>query len=80
MYVLFYFLHAILCPEHTIPKKKKSLFVHFIIVAKEDLFWLSIVTSPWLICDVTQMWGIRIVTSYSSIVLAPANWGKYDLH
>ena len=27
----------------------------FTIVAKDSLFWLSIVTSPQLICDVTQM-------------------------
>ena len=33
-----------------------------------------------LICDVTQTWGTGIVMSYSSIVLARANWCKGDLH
>ena len=53
---------------------------HFAIVAKEGLFWLNIVTSSQLICDVTRMRGTGIVTSYSSIVLARANWRKGDLH
>ena len=34
MNVLFYFLHVILCPEHTILAKKKSLIAHFAIVAE----------------------------------------------
>ena len=50
---------------------------HFVIVAKNGLFWLSIVTSPQLIYDVTQT---SIATSYSSIVFARANWRKGDLH
>ena len=33
-----------------------------------------------LICDVTQMWGTGIVTSYLSIVLACANWCKGYFH
>ena len=77
--VIFYFLHAILCPEHTI-SLKQLLIAGFAIVAKDGLFWLGIVTSPQLICDVTRTWGAGIVTSYSSIVLARANWGKGDLH
>ena len=52
--VLFYFLHAIWCPEHTIPLKQLSI-ADFAIVAKDGPFWFSIVTSPQLICDVTRM-------------------------
>ena len=37
--VLFYFLHAIWCPEHTIPLKQLSI-ADFAIVAKDSLFWL----------------------------------------
>ena len=75
--VLFYFLHAIFCPEHTIPLKKiiDSWFRHC-----RQGWSLSIVTSPQLICDITRMWGTGIVTSYLSIVLAHANWRKGDLH
>ena len=52
--VSFYFLHAIWCPEHTILLKELSI-ADFAIVAKDSLFWFSIVTSPQLICDVTRM-------------------------
>ena len=41
---------------------------------------LSIVTSLQLTCDVTRTWGTGIVTSYSSIFLACANWRKSDFH
>ena len=51
----FYFLHAIWCLEHTILLKKKLSIADFAIVAKDSLFWFSIVTSPQLICDVTGM-------------------------
>ena len=54
MNVLFYFLHAIWCPEHTIPVKQLSS-ADFAIVVKDSLFWVSIVTSPQLIYDVTRM-------------------------
>ena len=54
MNVLFYFLHAIWCPEHSIPPKQLSVS-DFAVVAKDSLFWFSIVTSPQLICDVTRM-------------------------
>ena len=77
--VLFYFLHDILCPEHTI-SLNQSLIADFAIVAEDGLFWISIVTSPQLICDVTRTWGAGIVTSYLSIVLARANWREGDLH
>ena len=43
--VLFYFLHAIWCPEHTIPLKQLSI-VDYATVAKDSLFWVRIVTSP----------------------------------
>ena len=42
--------------------------------------WVNIVTLPQIICDVAQTRGTNIVTSYSSIVLARANWCKVDLH
>ena len=61
--VLFYFLHAILCPEHIIPLKQLSV-ADFAIVAKDDPFWLSIVMSPQLICDITRTWGTGNVTLY----------------
>ena len=74
--VSFYFLHAILCSEHTIPLKTiiDRSFLH---CHQNGLFWLSIVTSPQLIYEVTRT---SIVTAYSSIVLARANWCKCDLH
>ena len=77
--VLFYFLHVIQCPEQTIPLKQWQI-AHFAIVAKDGLFWFGTVMSQQLICDVTWAWGTGIVTSYSSIVLARANWCKGNLH
>ena len=65
--------------EHKIPLKQLSI-ADLAIVAKDSLFWFSIVASPQLICDVTRMYDTGIVTSYSSIVLARANWRKGDLH
>ena len=63
------------------PFRYKQLSVaHFANVARDGLFWLNIVTSSQLICDVTRTRGTGIVTSYSSIVLARANWRKGDLH
>ena len=59
---------------------KQLHIVDFAIVAKDGLFWLNIVTSPQLICDVTRTPDTGIVTSYSSIVIAPANWRKGDLY
>ena len=73
-----YFLHAILCPENTVPLKIS--IADFAIVTKDGLFWLRFVTSLQLLFDVTQTWGTAIVTSYSSIVLARANRRKGDLH
>ena len=60
--------------------KNNYLSLDFGIVAKDDLFWLSIVTSPQLIYDVTWTWGTGIMTSHLSIVLARANWRNGDLH
>ena len=74
-----FFLHAILFPEHAILLKHLPT-ADFAIVAKDVLFWHSIVTSLQLICDATRTWLSGIVTSYSSIVLARANLRKGDLH
>ena len=60
--------------------KNISSIAHFAIVAKKGIFWLNIVTSPHLICDITQTWGTGIVMLYLLIVLARANWRKGDLH
>ena len=59
---------------------KQLSIADFATVAEDDLFWLSIVTSPQFICDVTQTLDTGIVTSYSSTVNARANWRKGDLH
>ena len=58
--VLFYFLHAILYLEHTVPLQ--TIIAHFAIVVRDGLFWLDIVTSSQLICDVTRTRGTGIVT------------------
>ena len=70
--LLCYFLHAISCFDCTIPLKQSSI-IHFATVAKNGLFWLSILTSSQFICDVTRN---SIVTSNSVIVLARATWHK----
>ena len=67
--VLFYFLHAILYLEHTPFRYKQSSIAHFVTVARDGLFWLNIVTSSQLICDVMRTRGTGIVPSYSLIVL-----------
>ena len=72
-YMLFYVLN-------TQFSWKQLLVTDFDIVGKDDIFWLSIVTSPKLICDVMRTWGTAIVTSHLSIVLAHENWHKGDLH
>ena len=51
-YFISYMLFDVL--EHTIPLKQISI-ADFTIIAEDSLFWLSIVTSPQLICDVTRM-------------------------
>ena len=70
-YTLFYVLNT---PFYY----KQSWNTHFAIVAKDGLFWLNIVTLLQLSCEITR--GTGIVTSYSLIVLARANWRKGDLH
>ena len=72
-YTLFYVLN-------TQFRWKQLPIADFAIVAKDGLFWLTIVTSPLLICDVTRTTDTGIVTSYSLIVMARANWHKDDLH
>ena len=79
MNVLFYFLDAIYILNTSLRYKQSSI-AHFAIVASDGLFLLNIVTSSQLICDVTRTRCTGIVTSYSWIVLAPANWRKGDLH
>ena len=58
-------------PMSSVPKKADKLNLSLS---------LSIVISPQLICDVIQMRGTGIVTSYSSIVLACTIWHKGNLH
>ena len=72
-YTLFYVLN-------TPFRYKQSSIAHSAIDAKDGLFWIYIVTSSQLICDVMRTRGTGVVTSYSSIVLARANWRKGDLH
>ena len=69
-------VHATLCSEHTIPLNTiiDRSFCHR---HQNGIFCISIVTSPELICDVTQA---NILTPYSSIVLARENWCEGDLH
>ena len=78
--VLFYLLHVIWCPWTQNSAKKQFSVADFATVAKDRPFWFSIVMSLQLICDVTRMQVTGIVTSYSSIVLARANWRKGDFH
>ena len=77
---MYHFIfYTLSCPEHTTLLKQFSI-ADFTIVAKDGLFWLKIVTSQQLIYDVTRTGDTGIVTSYSSIVPARANWHKGDLH
>ena len=78
---MYYFIsYMIFYVMNTQFHRKQLPIADFAIVAKDGLFWLSIVTSPQLICDVTRTPDTGIVTSYSSIVIALANWRKGDLH
>ena len=78
--IILFLTRYFMSSTHKSPKKKLSSSADFAIVAKGGLFWLGIVTSPQLICDVTRRRHTGIVTSYSSIVIARANWRKGDLH
>ena len=53
---MYYFISYSLfdVPEHKISLKQLSI-ADFAIVAKDNLFWFSIVTSLQLICEVTRM-------------------------
>ena len=67
---MYYFIsYTLLYVLETKFRQKQLSIADFAIVAKDGLFWLSIVTSPQLICDVTRTLGTSIVTSYSSVVL-----------
>ena len=50
---MYYFISYTLF-EHPIPPNQLSV-ADFAVVAKDILFWFSIVTSPQLICDVMRM-------------------------
>ena len=76
-FISYTILYITLLTQHS---AKQSSIAHFAIVTKGGVFWFSIVMSPQLICDVTWTQGTSIVTPYSSIVLARANWRKGDLH
>ena len=77
-HTLFYFLHAILCPQ---PKNLLKTIINcsFHHCQQGRSFLLRFVTSHQLICDVMQSQGIHVVT-YSLIVLTHAIWCKVDLH
>ena len=45
-----------------------------------SFFWLSIVTSSQLVCNITRTQGTVIVTSNLSIVLARTDWRNSELH
>ena len=77
---MYYFISYTLYVLNTPFRYKQASIAHFAIVTDDGLFWLNIVTSSQLIYDVTRTQGTGIVTSYSSIVLARANWRKGDLH
>ena len=78
---MYYFIsYTLLYVLNTQFRFKQFSIADFAIVAKDGPFWLSIVTSPHLICDVTRTLETSIVTSYPSIVIARANWRKGDLH
>ena len=76
-YLISYTLFHIL---NTPFRYKQSSIAHLAIDAKEGFFWINIVTLSQLICEVMRTRDTGIVTSYSSIVLARANWRKGDLH
>ena len=59
--IILFLLCSFMSWTHNSAKNKSSI-PHSAIVAKDGIFWLSIVTSPQLICDVTRMWGTGIMT------------------
>ena len=78
---MYYFISYTLSYILNTPYRyKQSPLAHFAIDTKDGLFWINIVTSSPLVCGVMHTRGTGIVTSYSSIILARANWRKGDLH
>ena len=77
--IILFLIRYFISWTHNSAKNKPSIG-HSAIVAKDGIFWLRIMTSSQLLCDVTRTWGTGIVSSYSSIVLARDNWRKGDLH
>ena len=71
---MYYFISYF--TECTIPLKQLLIADCASIVAKDGLFLFSIMRSLQFICDVTLKRVTGIVTPYSSIVLAHANWRK----
>ena len=68
----------ITCMHKPTENNQRSLISPF--SSKNGLFWPGILTSPHLICDVTQKQVIGVVRSYLSILLACVNWLHVDLH
>ena len=53
---MYYFISYTLFDVLNTQFRQKQLSIaDFAVVAKDSLFWSSIVTSPQLICDVTRM-------------------------
>ena len=78
---MYYFnYYTLVFVPNTPFRLKQPSIAHVAIVVKDGIFWLSIMTSSQLICDVMRTRGTGIVASYLSVVLARANWRKGDLH
>ena len=67
--IILFLTHYLMSCTHNFTKKNYRSLIspYFAIVSKDGLFWLSIVTSPQLICDVTR--NCEVIS-----------WGKGDLH
>ena len=76
---MFNIIYANFCYKH---QPAKTIIDHSFLHCCQGrfCFWLTIVTSPQLICDVTRRRGTDIFKSYSSIFLARANWRKGHFH
>ena len=71
---MYYFISYMLFYVFNTPfRYKQSLIPHFAIEVKDGLFWITIVMSSQLICDVMLTRGAGIVTSHSPTVFARAN-------
>ena len=75
-YIILFLTRYLMSWTHNFTEKYRSL----ISLLSWRRVWLSIVTSPHLICDVTRTRGTGIVTSYASIVLPRATWRQGNLH